>query len=85
MRTQEIGCCRVWVREDSDAFLLHPDCYEALKLAWMRGEAFFTGRDCYEDELTIKLGAVVAISRATPEAMANAAADAKADKLREDL
>jgi hypothetical protein len=71
----------VWCKEDPDAFLLHPDCYAPLKTAWMNGEAFFTGRDAYGDEVIVKLGQVVAISRATPEAMAEAAEDAKADKL----
>ena len=82
MKLQEIGVCRVWVRDDDSSFHFHPDCYDALKAAWMRGEAFFEGRDCYDEALVVKLGAVVCISRGTPEHMAEASADAEADKLR---
>ena len=82
MRAEQIGICRVWVKEDSDSFHFHPDCWEPLKAAWMRGEAFFEGRDPYDDVLVMKLGAVVAMSQGTPEHMAEAAADAEADKLR---
>lgn len=84
MRGAEIGVCRVWCKEDPNAYLLHPDCYGPLKAAWMRGEAFFTGRDCYGDEMVVKLGQVVVISHATPNAMAEAAEDNKADKLAGD-
>lgn len=83
MRSSEIGCCRVWCRDDPGAYIFHPDCYDALKAAWMKGEAFFTGTDCYGDEITIKLGAVIVVNHATPEAMAAADRDAKADNLTE--
>lgn len=63
----KIGSARVYVKDDPDCFLLHPDCYEALKSAWMKGEAFFVGKDVYGDESVVKLGAVIFISRGTPE------------------
>lgn len=83
MRIQEIGVCRVWCKEDPDAFHLHPDHYLPLKAAWMRGEAFYVGTDAYGDEMTVKLGNVVMISHGTPEHMAQAAAEAEADKLKD--
>jgi hypothetical protein len=81
VRSSEIGCCRVWCKDDPSAYLLHPRHYEALKAAWMRGEAFYEGDDCYGEEMVVKLGHVVVISLATPAAMALADADAEADKL----
>ena len=83
MRSSEIGCARVWVKDDTSAYLFHPDCYAELRAAWMRGEAFFTGHDCYGDELTVRLSAVLVVNHATPEAMALADRDAKADGLTE--
>lgn len=80
MRGAEIGITRVWLKEDSDAYHVHPDCYADFKAAWMKGEAFFVGKDTYGDELVIKLGSVTAISRATPEAMKQAYEDAEADR-----
>lgn len=85
MRLQEIGVARVWVKDDENAFHFHPDLYESLKAAWMHGETFYEGVDVYGDLLVVKLAAVVAISRGTPEHMAEAHADAEADKLRESL
>ena len=84
MRSVEIGCTRIWTRDDPNAWLLHPDHYEYIKAAWMRGEAFYIGTDCYGDEMVVKLGAVIVISLATPEAMAAANEDAKADRLLDD-
>lgn len=84
MRSSEIGCCRVWCKEDPQAYLLHPDEYPSLKAAWMHGETFYTGKDTYGDEMVVKLATVCVISHATPEAMAAADADAKADKLKGD-
>ena len=50
----------------------------------MNGEAFFTGSDCYGAEMVVRLSAVVAVSLATPEVIAVASADAKADRLMEE-
>lgn len=83
MKQDEIGCVQVWMREDPDAWNLHPECYEPLREAWMRGEAFFTTRDCYDCPVTIKLGQVVGIALSTPEVRRQVREDRAADKLRE--
>jgi len=83
MKQDEIGCTQVWMKEDPDSFQLHPGCYDSLRAAWMKGEAFFEGRDCYDEVVTIKLGQVVAISHSTPEVRRQARADRAADKLRD--
>ena len=85
MKSDEIGSARVWVKEDPDCFALHPDCYDGLLRDWLAGAAFYTGPDLYGDETTIKLGQVVAVTRATPGAMAARRADAEADHQREAL
>jgi hypothetical protein len=85
MRHNEIGCCRVWLKEDPDSFILHPRYYEDLKRAWMAGETFFTAKDCYESEVIIRLAAVVAITITTPETIAVWAEDKKANVYKEDV
>jgi hypothetical protein len=83
MRGDDIGLTRVWLKEDPDSYHMHPELYEKLKAAWMEGKAFFVGYDCYGDELIIKLGGVVAISKGTPENMALARKDFNANKKKE--
>jgi hypothetical protein len=83
MRGDDIGLTRVWLKEDPDPCHIHPELYDKLKSAWMKGEAFFEGYDCYGDEMVIKLGGVVAISKGTPENMAKARADFHANKKKE--
>lgn len=82
MRSEEIGCVRLWAKEDPNAFLLHPDLWADVRQAWMNGETFFEGRDCYDDLMVVKLSAIVVISLATPKAMAEAGEDAEADRLK---
>ena len=83
MKDDEIGCVRVWLKEDGSAFILHPDCWDSVLAAWQQGETFYTGRDCYDEPVTIKLGQVVVISRNTPEKQRQAREDRAADKLRD--
>lgn len=83
MKQDEIGCVQVWMRDDPDAFSLHPECYEPLREAWMRGEAFFTTRDCYDGPVTLKLGNVVAVALSTPAIRSQVRDDRAADKLRD--
>ena len=73
--------CRVWLREDNEAFMLHPDHFEPLKAAWMGGATFYIGSDCYGDEIVLKLATIAAISHGTPEAMNQAEADSETYKL----
>jgi hypothetical protein len=83
MKQDEIGCTQVWMKEDDNSFHFHPDCYEPLRAAWMNGEAFYTGRDCYDEPVTIRLGQVIAVSLSTPSVRAQAREDRRADKLRD--
>jgi len=83
MKSDEIGCTHVWLKEDSDSFQLHPDCYEALRSAWMKGESFFEGRDTYDEPVTIKLGQIVAMSLSSAAVRQQVRTDRAADKLRD--
>ncbi len=83
MRQSEIGACRVWLKEDQDAFSLHPSEYERLKYEFMAGGAFFVGRELYGDEIVIKLSSVVAILHVSPEAVTMSANDRAAQEQEE--
>jgi hypothetical protein len=71
------------MKEDPDAFQLHPDCYAVLRDAWKNGVAFFETTDCYGEPVTVKLGQVVAISRSSPEVRRQVREDRATDKLRD--
>ena len=83
MKQDEIGCTQIYLKEDPDPFQLHPDEYSKVREAWMKGEAFYTGRDCYGEAVTLKLGQVVAISESTAAVRAQAREDRKTDKMRD--
>jgi hypothetical protein len=57
------------------AYALHPEEYERLLADWMAGKAFWTGRAYCGDTVTIKLGQIEAVIRATPEGLAAARAE----------
>lgn len=80
-RRHEIGQMRVWCRGDGASWTLHPDGYDGLRSAWMRGESFWTGADLYGAMVTVKLGEVVAVGRCSPESVAEHEADDKEDAL----
>lgn len=75
MRARDVGCTRVWLKEDTAPVEFELECHEALRDAWMAGKAFFDGKTLSGSEMTIKLGQVVLIVRCTPESVAIADAD----------
>jgi len=76
VRIEEIGATRVWLKGDGSAFLFHPDCFPGILGAWDAAtERLFCGRDLYGDALAVKIADIVAVSRATPEAIAAGKAD----------
>ena len=60
------GYAVAWVKGGEGRFLIHRDCYERLLQAWIQGSAFVEVLDLYQESLTLKLGEVAAIGKATP-------------------
>ena len=72
---------KVWVKDDtSSAFFIDASEYATLRSDWMSGKAFWTGKNFYGAEITIKLGAVVAILLDSPASVAQADADRKEER-----
>lgn len=60
-RADREGYCSVHMIDGSGRYLLTREHYEPVRTAWMRGEAFYTGRDCFGSPITIKLGRVESV------------------------
>lgn len=84
MRAHEIGHVKVWLRDDPEGFLLHPECYSDLKHAWTMGETFYTAKDHYGAPITLKLGAITAIGLSTPSQISEYEADERLHRLELD-
>ena len=80
-RFQQIGGCRVWMRGDEGAFVLHPRHFVALRTAWQSGERFFEGTDVYGDVLVLSLHNVVALALATAQGVARCDDDQREQEL----
>jgi hypothetical protein len=80
-RADELGSCRLWVKGDAGAYVLHPRHYPEARAAWLAGKPFFEGTDLYGDVLIVKLGEVTGMALWTPGAIREARAEAKADEL----
>ena len=50
------ACCR-----DGSWWLLPMGEHQSFRAAWMRGEAFWDGRDLYDSVVTIKLGDITGL------------------------
>lgn len=78
-RRREIGYAAAWSKTEG-SYAFHPSEYDALKTAWMKGAAFFTGQTLHGDECTVKLACVEAVMLYTPEGIASVRAEEDADR-----
>lgn len=79
-RKRDHGYTAAYVKGGEACCALDPAEYPALLDAWMRGAAFFTGRDFHGDEITVKLGQIEAVLLNTPEGMAASRAENDAER-----
>lgn len=68
-RLREVGCAWAHSKYRDAAYPIPRADFTALREAWMAGAAFYTGRSVYGAPLILRLGDIVAIEDASPEAM----------------
>lgn len=66
-------------------YVLHRDCHDGLREAWMAGRSFHEVQDLYGDPLTIRLGDISAVGLCTPEGLARYEEEEQELKIRGDL
>jgi hypothetical protein len=72
---RDTGYTSACIKGSNSAYALEPDEYKSLLADWMAGKAFWTGRAYHGDTVTIKLGQIEAVIRATPEGQAASRAE----------
>ena len=85
MRRREIGACLAFCKDNESCYVFDKAEHSRLKADWMAGKAFFDGVGFYGNPLTVKLGAIEAVTLESPEVMALSRDDKAADKHEDDL
>lgn len=83
-RRRETGYGAAWARSGG-AYIFAIEGYEEVRAAWMAGRAFVETRSVHGEPLTLKLAAVEAIQRYSPEGIAAARAEEAADRAEDAL
>jgi hypothetical protein len=81
IRLREEGACYAYSRADGSAYSFARSEFDALRTAWMKGEAFFTGTLLYGSTGTVKLGDIVAVVDSSAEHILAGLADHRANEI----
>jgi hypothetical protein len=82
-RREEFGVCYAHAFDDG-SYIMDRSHYDALKRAWMKGEAFYEGVGLYGQLVTLKLSRIEGVSDFSPEQIAAYDAD-QAEQSRQDM